>query len=224
MYDLHERDLEIIDQINLKLSGVIKEYKRILRDVKKCETSYLKININLNELSLHLNRVEEELDSALKTLGSMYDDEMRAREQLKDMRELLKQCKSKIRSYHLPIIFDNYFIEVDEAEEAINEVVKELDNKPIVIKTLNMRVDTARDLVFKLHATTNEMIKYAYFTELLVVYGNRFRHNKDIDRGLSKAEMLYYKGDYQASFELALRVLELQNPNITKKVLKMCNN
>jgi len=87
-----------------------------------------------------------------------------------------------------------------------------------------MRVDTARDLVFKLHATTNEMIKYAYLTETLVVYGNRYRHNQDIDRGLSKVEMLYYRGDYQDSFELVLKVLELKNPDITKKVLKMCNN
>ena len=224
LYDLHERDLEVIDQINLKLAGVIKEHKHILREVKKCETSYLKINILLNELSIRLNRVEEELDSALKTLGSMYDDEMRAREQLKDMRELLKKCKSNIRSYHLPIIHDNYFIEVSEAEEAIEEVVKELDNKPIVIKTLNMRVDTARDLVFKLHATTNEMIKYAYFTELLVVYGNRYRANKDIDRGLAKAEMLYYQGSYQESFELVLRVLELVHVGIAKKIIKMCSN
>lgn len=224
LYDLHEKDLEIIDEVNLKLSGVIKDYKHLLRDVKKCENSYLKVNITLNELSIRLNKVEEELDKALKTLGSMYDDEMRAREQLKDMRELLKKCKSNIRSYHLPIIHDNYFIEVSEAEEAIEEVVKELDNKPIVIKTLNMRVDTARDLVFKLHATTNEMIKYAYLTETLVVYGNRYRHNQDIDRGLSKVEMLYYRGDYQDSFELVLKVLELKNPDITKKVLKMCNN
>ena len=224
LYDLHEKDLEIIDQINLKLSGVIKEYKHLLRDVKKSETSYLKINVSLNELIVRLNRVAEELDNALKTLGSMYDDEMRAREQLKDMSELLKKCKSKIRSYHLPIIHDNYFIEVSEAEEAIFEVVKELDNKPIVIKTLNMRVDTARDLVFKLHETTSQMIKYAYLTETLVVYGNRYRHNQDIDRGLSKVEMLYYRGDYQESFELVLRVLELKNPDITKKVLKMCNN
>lgn len=224
LYDLHEKDLEIIDQINLKLSGVIKDYKHLLRDVKKCETSYLKINVNLNELSIRLNYVEEELDKALKTLGSMYDDEMRAHEQLKDMRELLKKCKSKIRSYRLPIIHDNYFIEVSEAEEAIEEVVKELENKPIVIKTLNMRVDTARDLVFKLHETTNQMIKYAYLTETLVVYGNRYRNNQDIDRGLSKVEMLYYKGNYQDSFELVLRVLEVKNPDITKKVLKMCNN
>lgn len=224
LYDLHEKDLEIIDEVNLKLSGVIKDYKHLLRDVKKCENSYLKVNITLNELSIRLNKVEEELDKALKTLGSMYDDEMRAREQLKDMRELLKKCKSNIRSHHLPIIHDNYFIEVSEAEEAIEEVVKELENKPIVIKTLNMRVDTARDLVFKLHATTNEMIKYAYLTETLVVYGNRYRHNQDIDRGLSKVEMLYYRGDYQDSFELVLKVLELKNPDITKKVLKICNN
>lgn len=224
LYDLKERDLEVIEKINLKLSTVIKEYKSLLREVKKCETSYLKININLNELTIKLIKVEEELDLALKTLGSMYDDEVRAREQLKDMRDILKKCKQKIRSYRFPIIHDNYFVETSEAEEAIVEVVKELDNKPIVIKNLNMRVDTARDLTFKLFKTTNDMIKYAYFTELLVVYGNRYRYNKDIDRGLSKVEMLYYRGNYEESFELALKVLELENKDITKKVMKICND
>ena len=54
--------------------------------------------------------LEINLDNTLKSLGSMQDDELRAREQLDEIRDLLKQCKLKIRSYKLPIIVNNYFV------------------------------------------------------------------------------------------------------------------
>lgn len=224
LYDLHEKDLEVIEKINLKLSSIVKEHRHLLRDVKKGENSYLKTNIRLNELVLLLNHLEEDFNMALKTLGNMYDDEVRAHEELENMCDLLNKCKRRVRSYRLPIIHDNYFVEVSEAEEAIQEVVKELENKPIVIKNLNIRVDTARDLVFKLYATTNEIIKCAFLIENLLVYGNRYRDNKNIDLGLSKVEMLYYRGDYKESFDLLLKVLELENPNMIKRIIKMCNS
>ena len=77
-----------------------------------------------------------------------------------------------------------------------------------VVKTLNIRVDTARDLVFKLYTTTDDMVRNAYLTELLLVYANRYRGDMDVDRGLSKTEMLYFRGEYEESFTLVLKVLE----------------
>lgn len=222
LYGLKEKDLEIIDNINLKLATVIKEYKALLRKVKKCECSYMKNNVVLYELIQKINYVEDDFDKAIKSLGSIYDDEMRAREQLNEIKRLLKDCKDKVRKYHLPIIVDNYFVELNDANEAIMEIEKELDRKPIVIKTLNVRVDTARDLVFKLYTTTDDMVKYAYFTELLLVYANRYRNNTDIDRGLSKTEMLYFKGEYEMSFNLVLKVLETKEKGVEKRVLELC--
>mgnify|MGYP006990184750 CR=1 FL=1 len=36
--------------------------------------------------------MEDEFDVALKSLGNMYDDEIRAREQLEEIQEFLKTC------------------------------------------------------------------------------------------------------------------------------------
>ena len=221
MYHLNEKDLEIIDKLNLKLAVVIKDHKKLMRDTKKKDISYAKHNITLNELINRLGSVSTEFDEALRTLGSFYEDEKRAREQLVDMKNLLKKCKSKIRKYHLPIIYDNYFVEVEEAEEAISEVEKEINNKPIVIKNLNMRTDTARDLTFKLYATTDDMVKYAYFSEMLIVYGNKYRDNKDIERGLSKAELLYYKGNYKESLDMAIKITSAVDENIYRKLMEI---
>ena len=140
------------------------------------------------------------------------------------MIQLLKKCKNRVRNYKLPIIHDNYFIEIDEATDAINEVDKEINNKPIIIKDLNMRVETAKDLTFKLYGTTNEMVKYAYFSELLIVYGNKYRDNKDVARGLSKAELLYYRGSYKECFTLLLKVIKLVDSDLINKVNKLLKN
>lgn len=222
LYGLKEADLEVIDDINLKLSGVIKDYRSLMRKVKKCECSYMKNNIVLDELLQRILIVEDAFDKALKSLGSIYDDEMRAREQLTEFKKLIRECSDKLRKHHLPIIVDNYFIELQDANDAILEIEKELDMKPIVIKTLNIRVDTARDLVFKLFNTTDEMIKKAYFTEILLVYANRYRNDTEIDRGLSKTEMLYFRGEYEESFNLVLKVIETKEKGCTKRVLDLC--
>lgn len=224
MYHLNEKDLEIIDQLNLKLSAIIKEHKKLYRNIKKGTDSYKKHNITINELMYKLNNISDDFDDALRTLGSFYEDEKRAHEELKDMTELVKKCKNKVRNYKLPIIHDNYFVEMEEAIDAIEEVKKEIDNKPIIIKNLNTRVDTAKDLTFKLYATASDMVKYAYFSELLIVYGNKYRDNKDVNRGLSKAELLYYRGSYKESFNLLMKVIKVIDDDLVTKINKTIKN
>ena len=164
--------------------------------------------------------MEEDLDSSLKTLGNMHDDEVRARDQLNDIEQFLTESKNKMREFKLPIISDIYFIQLKEANEAIEEVIKELERQPIVIKTLNTRVDTARDLVLKLYNTTNEMIKTAALAEKSMVYSNRFRaYYKDVDQGLNLAEKYFFEGKYKESLDTVLKSCAIVDDNIYKKML-----
>ena len=141
------------------------------------------------------------------------------REQLGEIDKLLRECKEKMREFKLPIISDNYFVELNEANEAIEEVVKELSRKPIVIKTLNTRVDTARDLVLKLYNTTLNMINKAKLTEALIVYGNRYRSlHDDINSGLDRASSLFYKGNYDSALKLCIDTVKLVDDTIEGKI------
>ena len=125
----------------------------------------------------------------------------------------------------MPIITDNYFVQLSEANDAIFEVIKELEKKPIVINTLNTRVDTARDLVLKLYNTTNEMIKTAQLAEMTIIYGNRYRINYDeVDYGLNEAEEKFYKGDYKKSLDIAIKTTSLIDPDIYTKLLDIYDN
>ena len=220
MYDLNEEDVKIIDEVNKDLVGIQDDYKKMDDQVKNHATPYSVVHKEVDTLSIRLKQVEATLDVALKSLGNMYEDEQRAREQLNEIDNILKECKERMREYKLPIISDHYFVELSEANEAIQEVIRELSRKPIVIKTLNTRVDTARDLVLKLYHTTLSMIKQAKLCEIAIVYGNRYRGlHEDIRRGLEKATNLFYKGDYMNSLNLCVETIKLVDENIERKIL-----
>lgn len=218
LYDLNDEDVEIIHNVNKSLVVINDDYKKLLSKVAAKSSPYTMLNKEIEELTIRLSNMEEELDRSLKSLGNMYDDEVRAREQLKEIQEFLKQCKNKMRTYKLPVITDNYFVQLAEANEAIEEVKKELDKKPIVINVLNTRVDTARDLVLKLYNTTNEMVRMAQCAEIAIVYGNRYRDYDEVDAGLDDARGKFFAGDYKKSLDLAIRTISLVDEDITKKL------
>ena len=224
MYDLKDKDVKVIDDIRGKLMDLNKEYGDTIKKLETKEIWYSSLLKELKQYSFTLQNIDEELDSSLKTLGNMYEDEVRAREQLDEIQSLLNESKIKIRSYKLPIISNNYFVQLAEANDAILEIIKELEKKPISIKVLNTRVDTARDLVLKVYDTTNNMIKSAEMAEKAIVYGNKFRSEIDnVDRGLSRAEMLFYKGNYKGSLEVSMNVINMVEPNFKEKLLNAYN-
>jgi septation ring formation regulator len=152
----------------------------------------------------------------------MKDDEVRAREQLDNIKKLIKKTKNRIRVYNIPVIPNNYYVELNDANDAIKEINKELNRKPITIEVLNIRVDTARDLAFKVYNTVNGLIKSVMMAEETMVYGNRYRGIKSqVDQGLDKAESLFMEGEYKKSLELTLNSIEYIEPGIHNKLLKV---
>lgn len=220
MYDLNDQDVETIHEVNKILVVINDDYKKMLAKVEAKSSPYSMLQKEVEELTVRLKDMEEDLDRALKSLGNMYDDEVRAREQLEEIQSFLKQSKEKMRGYKLPVITNNYFVQLAEANEAIEEVIKELARKPIVIKTLNTRVDTARDLVLKLYNTTNEMIKTAQLAEMAIVFGNRYRSLYDeVDAGLSDAEGMFFKGEYKRALDISIKAVSVVDENIYRKLL-----
>ncbi len=218
-YDLTKEELAEVDEVNKKLIAIYDSYKMLCGQVKDHAVPFSKSHEELERLSSELHDLEESLDRSLNSLGSMYDDELRAREQLDQIQELLKQCKDRIKAYKLPVITDTYFVQLAEANEAVEEVVKELDRRPIVIATLNTRVDTARDLMLKLFHTTNDMIKLAEVAERTIVYANRYRSSSsEVDIGLNQATKQFLKGEYKKALATAVHTVDLVEPGLYQEL------
>ena len=217
-YDLKDDDINKFNIINENLELLNKDFKSLIEHSKMHTFAYTKLTLELDGLFNKLMRLNDDLDYQLKSITSMKDDETRAREQLIVIENLLKQTKLKINDYKLPVIPDSYFIELKEAYQAIREINKELDKKPIVIKILNIRVDTARDLVFKIYNKTNDMLKEALMAEKVIVYGNRYRSSyKEIDKSLGDAEVLFKKGQYKQSLNVSINSIQMIERNTKEK-------
>ena len=208
-YDLTEEEMNRFSTLNKNLEFINENFKTLLEHGKTKTFAYSKLNDELDSLTIKLSRLQDDLDYQLRSITSMKDDEYRAKEQLATIQDLLKKSKYKLKDYKLPVIPSSYYVELKEAQDAIREIAKELEKKPIVIKILNIRVDTARDLVFKIYNKTNDMIKESMMSENMIVYGNRYRSlSPDIEQELEKATSLFYKGQYAKSFEISKKAVE----------------
>ena len=222
LYDLNDEDIQTIQDVNKTLVVINDDYHKLIGKYEAKSSAYSVLSNELESLSNRLVTMENDFDHALKTLGNMYEDEVHAREQLTEIEDFLKFSKDAIRKYKLPIVTDHYFVQLSEANEAIGEVVKELEKKPIVIKTLNTRVDTARDLVLKLYNTTTDMIKSAQLAEMAIIYGNRYRDKfEEVDKGLIDAEKAFFKGNYKEALDISIKTTSIVDENIYRKLMSV---
>lgn len=224
-YNLQDEDIQRLVEIRNDIQKLTDDYKVLADHTGNNTFAFSKLTREIESLFLKLVDIEDSLDQSLNTIGNMHDDELRARQQLEEIKQILKESKSQIREYNLPIIPKKYFVELSEAQAAIKEIINELNKKPIVTEVLNTRVDTARDLVFKLFTQTKEMMKTAMFAEMAIVYGNRYRSDaEELDKNLSYSEVLFHKGEYQKSLEVSINALNRIEPGIYDKLLKLYEN
>lgn len=221
-YHLSDEAVKQLSLLGNDLDELNADYKTLMDHTSNNTFAYSKLIKEIEGLALRLSNLEENVDNVLNSIGNMKEDEVRAREQLEEIKIILKEARNKIREYNLPIIPQTYYVELNEAQVAIKEIMKELDKKPITIEVLNTRVDTARDLVLKLYGTTKEMMKTAMFAEMAIVYGNRYRSTaEDLDKYLRYAEKLFYSGDYQKSLEVTINSLNKVESGIYDKLLSL---
>ena len=118
-YDLSEEELAELDSIKKEIEVLNEEFNTINEHRQKKTWPYSQLAKELEQLMLCLVKVEDDLDIKLQTIGSMHEDEMRAIEQLEDIQSLLNKAKTQMRTYKLPTIPNNYYIQLKEANESI---------------------------------------------------------------------------------------------------------
>ena len=220
-YDLTEEEVRTIDEINKDLISVKDSFKLVNDRTLTKMFPYSKLDNECELVAVNLSKVEDKLEIMLKNLGSLKEDEARARDQLLEIKTIINDSKYKIKDYDLPVIPKLFYVQLKEAGDSVKEIVKELEKKPISIKILNLRVDTARDLALKLYQTTVSTSKTAAMAEMAIMYGNRYRSsNKEVENGLISSTKAFYKGEYKSSLEIVLNVLNIVEPGIHKRLLK----
>ena len=65
MYDLTDKDVKIIDDVNMRLTALKKEYKKSVKKLTNNKTPYSKISKELEEYTQSLKSIEDDLDGDL---------------------------------------------------------------------------------------------------------------------------------------------------------------
>lgn len=221
IYNMSEDDVILLNELKDGVKKLKEDYS-LLKTHTGTNFAYSKLIKEIEVLSFNLNDIEEKLNSTIEKLGNMKEDEVRARQQLEEIKSILRESKIKIKEYNFPVIPKYYYTQLKEASDAIKEITNELEKKPITIEVLNTRVDTARDLSLKLLANTKQLLKMARFAETAIVYGNRYRTTTlDFNKNLTYSEILFYKGEYGKSLELSINTINKVEPGIYKKLLNL---
>lgn len=224
-YDISDNDLKVLDEIAKELKDIKKDYEEIVSHYRNKTVAYTRLTKEMQKLDRALDEVTEKLNTFYDTFGNLKEDELEAREQLEQIKEVLIKAKNKLNQYNLPMIPGYYYTYMAEAVGSINDVKVELNKKPISIKTLNVRVDTARDLAVKLYNTAKEVVKTAYMAEMSIVYGNRYRSlNNNLDIALIRSENLFFKGEYKKSLECSINAIDVIEPDYYKTLRSALEN
>ena len=119
LYNLSDEDIEELNVIREEIKGLNSDYKTLNAHISNNTFAYSKITKEVEVLQVKLSSIEDRLDTMLDSIGSMHDDEIRARQQLEEIKQILKQSKNKLREYNLPVITKAYIVELKEAQAAI---------------------------------------------------------------------------------------------------------
>ncbi len=224
-YDLTDDDIKVIGELDKEANECAEAYEVVMNNFRSKSFAYSKLTKEMEVINDRLNKAEDKLSYTLRSLDSLHEDAVRAHEQKDEIKNLMRQAREHILSYKLPVIPNSYMIQYEEAVDSIREMALELEKKPISIKVLNMRVDTARDLSLKVVQTSINTVKTASMAESAIVYGNRYRAiNSNIDNGLSKAERLFFKGEFNAALTEAIKSINVVEPGIQQRLLEAYRN
>ena len=118
-YDLSDEDILGIDELNLSIKNSKNDYEIIVEKFRGKSFSYSQLYKELELINNRLLILEEKVEQTLKFLSSLKEDEVRAREQLEEIKSILESSKEKMESFKLPVIPSDYYVELSEAVDAI---------------------------------------------------------------------------------------------------------
>ena len=93
LYSLDDQDLKDLYEVKTDLDKLNEDYNTLITHTSNHSFAYSKLTEEIENLVIRLANIEGKLDSTLSVIGNMHDDEMRARQQLQEVEDLLKNSK-----------------------------------------------------------------------------------------------------------------------------------
>lgn len=218
-YQLTEQDFEKQRHISKQISMLRKRHDQLKLNLVKDQIAYSVLKEELTELEAQIQMVKAEHDAYRQMLLALRKDELAARQQLSELRLLLKESLRMIQKSNVPGLPDSYKQLAEEANQTVKKATAKLEEIPLDMVAVNVLLEDAAESVKKLTSETEEMVEHVFTIEKIIQYGNRYR-SKDahLAADLREAEGLFRNFHYNDSLEKAAAALESIEPGVLKRL------
>src|SRR5690606_10000125 len=173
----------------------------------------------LGELINTIADIEKEQQTFKDMLQTLRKDELEAREKIQELRKKLQQTIRTVQRSNVPGIPADIETRFLECQEALKNVFRTLEQKPLVMPAVRKALQQAEEAIHEYSDKVQVMIENVYLIEKIIQYGNRYRStNETLNQRLLAAEEAFYRYDYEVALEEAATAVEAVEPGALKKI------
>jgi septation ring formation regulator len=221
-YHLKEIELEQSRQLDKRLSDLSNRYLVIKYKIEQNETAHTLLGEELQDIKDELESVQSEQIAYKEKLQMLRKDEMVAREKITYIKKRMNECLRLVAKSNIPGLPEDYKYLFEDAQEAIQNVILQLEQKPLDMQAVQQYLELAVLTVEKLTQRTNDLIENVALAEKVIQYGNRYKSRyPSVANSLQKAEQEFRGFNYQEALEQAATAIEEIEPGALKRIEAM---
>ena len=218
-YHISETDIKEIRTIDERMDEMKKSLALLLKEGEAPSVAYSAIKEKLGELINTIADIEKEQQTFKDMLQTLRKDELEAREKIQELRKKLQQTIRTLQRSNVPGIPADIETRFLECQEALENVFRTLEQKPLVMPAVHKALQQAEDAIHEYSDKVQVMIENVYLIEKIIQYGNRYRStNETLHHRLLVAEEAFYRYDYEVALEEAATAVEAVEPGALKKI------
>ncbi|MFS8651026.1 MAG: septation ring formation regulator EzrA [Caldibacillus sp.] len=218
-YHISETDIKEIRTIDERMDEMKKSLALLLKDGEAPSVAYSAIKEKLGELINTIADIEKEQQTFKDMLQTLRKDELEAREKIQELRKKLQQTIRTVQRSNVPGIPADIETRFLECQEALKNVFRTLEQKPLVMPAVRKALQQAEEAIHEYSDKVQVMIENVYLIEKIIQYGNRYRStNETLNQRLLAAEEAFYRYDYEVALEEAATAVEAVEPGALKKI------
>lgn len=220
LYRVDEEQI-VIDEKYQEFDLILRESYTLEEEMKNGHFSYISMLQKIASLQERTLVHKDYLNDFFALRDHLYMQEQRAINELENINIVLLEIKSEIKNKHLPMINESYKDYIQDSYDKAAQIQAYRQNRPVELSELSQKVDSARDVIYKLYDNVHNLIVTAEMVEEAIVFGNRYRSTfLEVNTELTKAEVLFRNGEYTKALSTAVDIIEKIQPGSYEELIK----
>jgi septation ring formation regulator len=217
-YRLSEKEAAIPEAALEQVEGLEKRFGLLTDRINAGQSASSVLGEELKAIDEESRQLLDEQGRFSDRLKELRINETEARSRLSELGKILQETDRKLFKANTPGIPEDMDVRLEEAEEQLFIVSRNLQEMPLNMSLVNESLTKAETYIHEVSQKADEMLENVDLIERLIQYGNRYRSNPAIDEQLAEAEEAFRECRYGKALEDAASAVEAAEPGALKKI------